>query len=488
MSYTYKPRKIKKPAVERIYTPAELKVKTAIDARIARRLYNHVDRAYFHRERSETVAEVLRDAIEAAAANLDQEEFDELMALVKRMKHCSSRENHYLAKDLHNESTGEVHDGFGILSPCSSKLCHSCVAYYAKRNHKTAAAAMNEIVLINRKYKDYTKKKKPIKEQMERLRFVTLTMPAIRKSCFATLRIILDAWERFRKTDFFKNYVSGFARDAEFTTRKDGTYHAHIHLIVASVFLPDDEFKAQWTNCVEKAFHKAGLEFEAATKSGYCVVNFELVRDVESATRELCKYITKSDSWSEVPQAHLLEMASVARWPKMFALGGTFAVAAARLERQRSEARAAAIAAIGDSSRFGSAHDAIDAERDGYVHTKSLSDGFTSVETSEDFEYSEEPAEEITGERPKKFKKPNWRNLVRKIGLKKYEIVLDAQVEAQQSYRKIQLRQKYPLATFTDLTGKTWAKPCFEFVEEIEPEREVEWIESHKLKLLSDAP
>ncbi len=433
------------------YNPKLLKLRK-LRKRAKQQRYTHVDRAYYHREKSESVALVLRQAVLAARSELDPEQFDELMALTKRMEFCSERANHYLADDLHSERTGETFEGFGHLYPCSSKLCHACAANYGKRNHKTAAAAINEVKLIRRKYKDYETGKQ--REQQELLRFITLTMPPIVAGNLQTLKILADAWERMRKTDFFKNYVSGFARDAEFTTRKDGTYHAHIHLIAACVRIPEALIKKFWTKCVEAAFEKAGLEFWAKTKSGYCVVNLELAGEVESATRELCKYITKSDSWSEVPKQHLLEMASVARWPKMFSLGGTFAAAALRLERRRAAARAAAKVMSSDS-----AHAAMDAERESYVHTKSLSDGFSSEETS-----GELPTEAAA--EAKRRKKPNWRKLVRKIGLARYEIILEAQVSAQRLYRKIQLREKYPLATFKDLTGKVWAQPRTEFVEE----------------------
>jgi hypothetical protein len=437
------------------YNPKLLKLRK-LRKRAKQQRYTHVDRAYYHREKSESVALVLRQTVLASRSELDPEQFDELMALTKRMEFCSERANHYLADDMHSEQTGETFAGFGHLFPCSSKLCHACAANYGKRNHKTAAAAINEVKLVRRTYKDYETGK--TREQQELLRFITLTMPPIVAGNLETLKILADAWERFRKTDFFKNYVSGFARDAEFTTRKDGTYHAHIHLIAASVFIPEDLIKKFWTKCVEAAFEKAGLEFRAETASGYCVVNLELAGDVESATRELCKYITKSDSWSEVPKAHLLEMASVARWPKMFSLGGTFAAAALRLERQRAAARAAAKAMSSDS-----AHAAMDAERESYLDTKSLSGGFSSEETSG------EPPTETEAEaaaEAKRRKKPNWRKLVRKIGLDRYLIILEAQVSAQRLYRKIQLREKYPLATFKDLTGRTWAQPRTEFVEE----------------------
>ncbi len=439
MSSNYKPRRIKRPAAA---------------------LYTHVDRAYFHRERSDDVAEVLREAVYANHAELEKEDFDVLLALVERMKFCSERANHYIADDMHSQTTGETFQGFGHLYPCSSKLCHSCVATYGKRNQKTAAAAINETKLIRRKYKDYETGK--VAEQQELLRFITLTMPQVKETCLDSLGILADAWERFRKTDFFKNYCSGFARDTEFTTRKDGTYHAHVHLIAASVFIPEHLIKKFWTKCVETAFEKAGLEFEAATTSGYCIVNLKLAGNVDGATRELCKYITKSDSWSEVPKAHLLEMASVARWPKMFSLGGSFAATAERQKREAAAERAARTTGDRFDASFDSAHDATSAKRESYVHTKSVSDGFSIAETSDEL-----PTEVVA--EAKRRKKPNWRKLVRQIGRERYLIILAKQVSAQRLYRKLQLREKYPAATFKDLTGRTWAQPRTEFIEEYDP-------------------
>ncbi len=284
---------------------------------------------------------------------------------------------------------------------------------------------------------------------MVQLRFVTLTLPPTNLTSFRSLRLLLAVWEKFRKPPFFINYISGFARDAEFTVRADGTSHPHIHAIFAGTYLPGDECKAQWTKCAEKVYKKAGQKFEPKTDSGQCVVHFKQVLSVESGTRELCKYITKSDSWSEVPKEHLLEMALVARWPKMFALGGTFALAAARLERQRTEARAAAIS----TTTAGSA-------ATGYLDTKSLSGSFALDELSG--EAKEIPKAALL----KRKKKPNWRTLVREIGLERYKIVHAAQVAKQRSYRKRQLIEKYPLATFKSLNGRVWYSPQLEFVEE----------------------
>jgi hypothetical protein len=419
MSYNYKPTRKRKTA---------------------ERLYTHIDRAYYQREKAETVADAL---YAAALANPAHKNYDENLVHADRIKYCSEKANYYTANDL-NTRDGECYNGFSHLSACSSKLCIACNALASKRNKKTAAAAIAGTELVRRTYKDYEDGGK-VKIQQEQLRFITLTMPPLQDSCLYTLNILADAWERFRKTDFCKNYISGFARGSEFTTRKDGTYHSHIHLLAASVFIPENLIKKFWTKCVETAFEKAGIYFEPGTGSGFCVVNLKFVSSVDAALKEICKYITKAESWSEVPPEHLLEIAAVKRWPKMFSLGGKFGATSERLKQE-----AAAIITTAAS-----------AERsESYLDTTSVSDGFTKEELSEIAEAEAKAA------LLKRAKKPNWRTLVREIGRERYLIVLAAQVSKQRAYRKRQLIEKYPLATFTDLNGVCWYSPEIGFVEE----------------------
>jgi hypothetical protein len=405
----------------------------------AERIYTHVDRAYYQREKAETVADVLYAG--AIATGNDENEVHAV-----RIKFCSEKVNYYTANDLHT-ADGECYNGFSHLSACSSKLCIACNALASKRNKKTAAVAITGTELVRRTYKDYEDGGK-VKIQQERLRFITLTMPPLQESCLQTLNILADAWERFRKTDFCKNYISGFARGSEFTTRKDGTYHSHIHLLAASVFIPENLIKKFWTKCVQTAFEKAGIYFEPGTASGFCIVNLKFVSSVDAALKELCKYVTKSDSWSEVPREHLLEMAAVARWPKMFSLGGKFGATSERLKQEQAAANTTTAAS---------------AERESYLDTTSVSDGFTKdllLEVGE---------REAKADLLKRKKKPNWRTLVREIGKERYLIVHAAQVDKQRQYRKRQLVEKYPNATFKDLTGKVWYSPELDFVEEYSP-------------------
>jgi plasmid rolling circle replication initiator protein Rep len=404
----------------------------------AERVYNHVDRAYYQREKAETVADALHAAAEANPAHKN---YDENLVHADRIKYCSEKVNYYTANDL-NTSDGECYNGFSHLSACSSKLCIACNALASKRNKKTAAAAIAGTELVRRTYRDYEDGGK-VKIQQEQLRFITLTMPPLQDSCLYTLDILADAWERFRKTDFLKNYVSGFVRGSEFTTRKDGTYHSHIHLLAASVFIPEELIKKFWTKCVETAFQNAGIYFEPGTGSGFCVVNLRFVSSVDAALKEICKYITKAESWSEVPPEHLLEIAAVKRWPKMFSLGGKFGATSERLKQEAAAITTATAAGV---------------ERESYLDTTSVSDGFTKEEL---LEIAEAEAALL-----KRKKKPNWRTLVRELGRERYLIVHAAQVSKQRQYRKRQLIEKYPLATFTDLNGVCWYSPELGFVEE----------------------
>jgi hypothetical protein len=405
------------------------------------RLYNHVDRAYYQREKAEQVADTL---YAAALANPTHKDYKQNDVHAYRIKRCSEKKNYYTAGDLHSTETGECFDGFGHLSACCSKFCIACNAVASKRNKKTAAAAIAGTPLVRRTYKDYLTGE--VKIQQELLRFITLTMPPIQDSCLNTLDILADAWERFRKTDFFKNYVSGFVRGSEFTTRKNGTYHSHIHLLVAGLFIPEELIKKFWTKCVEAAFKKAGIFFEPGTGSGFCVVNLKFVSSVDAALKEICKYVTKSDSWSEVPTEHLLEIAAVKRWPKMFSLGGSFAATSERLKREAAAARSTT---------------ATSAERaGGYLDTKSVSDGFSKAGLSEIAE------REAKAALLKRKRKPNWRTLVDQLGVERYKIAYDAQLDRERAFRKRQLIAKYPLATFIDLTGVCFGSPELGFVEE----------------------
>lgn len=283
------------------------------------------ERAYYRREKSESVAEILQAAALAAGD-------DVALGLAARISECSSRSNHFLADDL-NTSDGECFDGFGNLYGCGSKLCHSCVDKAAKLNRKKAREAIQMTRLLRREYlpdgaNDYT-------VEQERFRFVTLTMPKVKLSCTETIKLLSRAWDLFRKLEFTKNYFGGYVKSIEFTVRSDDSYHAHIHLLAICFFLPEKQLKRLWRRCLQRAFAASGLDWRCETKDNSPVVNIKLVNSIENALNEVCKYVTKSESWEKIPSAHLLEVASVKRWGRMFELAGRLKATSKRIRLQR---------------------------------------------------------------------------------------------------------------------------------------------------------
>ncbi len=392
--------------------------------------YTLVDRAYYRREKSENVSDVLK----AAAVAVGDET---ALALAERMRQCSLKSNHYLAEDL-TDANGECFDGFGNLWGCGSKLCHSCVTRAASRNRKLAREVLENTKLIRRKYFCYVKKKS-VTEQ-EKYRFVTLTMPKVNLSCIETLNLLRRAWELFRKLDFTKNYFSGFVKSTEFTVRNDKTYHAHLHLLAVSVFIPEKLIKKYWLNCVRTAFNESGVKF----KANAVVVNLKKVDSIDAALNEICKYLTKSESWSAVPKAHLLEVANVARFPRMFEMTGRLKKTAQRIKAQKlfeKQLRA----------------ETKNAENTGadYLDKNDVTDGNTSKVSAK--------------------RREHWRDLVKKNGLAWYVKELEAQVTETMRVRQEILTKKYPLATFKDLTGFVWHDPNLEFVDEIAVTVRAKW-------------
>jgi hypothetical protein len=401
--------------------------------------YTAVERADYHRQKSLNVSKVL----EAAALEAGD---DIAFVLAQRIKKCASPSNRYTAKDLNNQS-GECFDGFGNLFPCGSKLCYTCMAKAARRNKKIAEEALKIIKLERKSYLPFGSKKKTVEQQ--RLRMITLTMPKVFLSCVESTELVIRAFDLFRKLKFTETYFAGYIKTIEFTTRKgdsyseDDSYHNHIHLLAACFFIPEAIIKRLWRRCVQTAFIEKGLDWRAATKNlgdaDKLNVNLKLTDSNENSLKEVCKYLTKSESWENIPSSHLLEIANIKRWRRMFELSGCFK-RAAQLIKAKNEV-------IKQAQR-----EAANIENQNYLDTKCIS-------------AAENPAENSRLEAKLTARKENWRDRVKKLGVDAYLTILERQIEITQRTRKELLREKYPLATFTDLAGFTWYEPDIDFVE-----------------------
>jgi hypothetical protein len=400
------------------------------------------ERAYYRREKGESVAEVLQAAAVVAGDAV-------ALGLAARIAECSSKYNHFLADDL-NTADGECFNGFGNLYGCGSKLCHSCVDKAAKLNRKKAREAIEQTRLLRREHLPFGAKDYVIEQ--ERHRFVTLTMPKVSLSCSESIKLLSHAWDLFRKLDFTKNYFGGYVKSIEFTVRSDGSYHAHIHLLAICFYLPEKQLKRLWRRSLQSAFAASGLDWRCETKDNSPVVNIKLVDSIENALNEVCKYVTKSESWEKIPAAHLLEVASVKRWGRMFELAGRLKASAKLIKAKKEVIKQIQAERKNDDTDLN------------YLDTKYLIDGEAAAEISE---FSNISNQSLEVKREIKIKREKWREIIREKGLEVYKRILKRQVEAMQRVRRMQLVEKFPLATFKDLAGFTWYSPNLAFIEEI---------------------
>lgn len=100
-------------------------------------------------------------------------------------------------------------------------------------------------------------------------------------------------------------------------------YHYHIHLLAVTKYIFFSKLRSIWTDCVRTSFQHFGIPFTTASDD-LVVANCKKVYSLQNAVREVTKYITKTVSWSAIPEADLIEILTLPRFPRMFELFGEF--------------------------------------------------------------------------------------------------------------------------------------------------------------------
>jgi hypothetical protein len=352
-----------------------------------------------------------------------------VQGLADRIFACSQRENSFVAEDLHAADTGELYDGKGALWSCNSRICPSCVAKLARRNRRISRHVFDTEKLF----------------LGEHWFFLTFTMPDLLLKEFPLLScraVINDAWRKFSRSAWFAKVIRGGMKGEEFTIGKQSQYHYHIHsLAICRNRITSNNFveiRREWTNALAFAFKKHGVEFRCDTADGYANVNVKKVYNKRAAVLELCKYLTKSESWSRIPPEQLADIATVERFPRMFEVFGACKTTAKQLLPIRpekmltGEANAQNQHATNDES----------ASADAYLDKKNI-----TVRNSDSL-LNYLPA-------PRK-KRANWRVRCRILPRVEWLKSLDEEISRCQEYRMQQLRHKFAFATFQTLDGRTF--------------------------------
>jgi hypothetical protein len=359
-------------------------------------------RARFKQELSNGIVERLR-----------QSENKTALACAMRLERCASPQNLFVADDLHN-ADGEAYSANGNLWACSSLLCQNCIGKLARNNRKTIRHVVkNEKLFVG-----------------ENWYFITLTMPNLLLKDYSLDFITLvfqKAFEAFthrnndaRKRTQYQKLIRGLFKNAEFTFTENQTFHFHAHLLaIAKSKIQRDNFsliRTLWTNALEKAFEFYCIPFELNTSDNLAVVNVQKVNftNREKTIQELCKYVTKSDSWQNIPLAEIEKIIERPRRVRMFEALGACRESAKKMRDDLTKARAN----ITDET---------------YLDSKDVI--------------------------PRKVKerRASWRVRIKEMALDEYKKELDREILEVQEYRRRQLSRSYPAATFETLDGRRWS-------------------------------
>ena len=362
-------------------------------------------RARFKQELSNGIVERLR-----------QSENKTALACAERIERCASPQNVFVADDLHN-ADGEAYSANGNLWACSSLLCQNCIGKLARNNRKTIRHVVkNEKLFVG-----------------ENWYFITPTMPNLllkgHSLDFITL-VFQKAFEVFthrnndvKKQTQYQKLIRGMFKNAEFTYTENEVFNFHAHLLaIAKSKIQRDNFsliRSLWTNALEKAFEFYSIPFELNTSDNLAVVNVQKVNfaNREKTIAELCKYVTKSDSWANIPLEEIEKIIERPRRVRMFEALGVCRESAKKMREDLTKARAEIRSNITD---------------DAYLDTKELIPRNTLQ------------------------RRASWRERIKHQTLDEYKKDLDTEVLDAQEWRRQQLLRMYPCATFETLDGRRW--------------------------------
>jgi Replication protein len=253
----------------------------------------------------------IADAIEAASVNAPIAFRHQSQALAMRIRQCNHPANSWIAPNARANASDQTYDAIGRFWRCGSKLCPDCLARQSRHSRKRLREALNA--------------QKPLKT--ERYYFSTFTIPNIGLGLTETRSIVNRAWTLFRKRKLCASLIRGGAKSEEFTVTAKG-FHYHLHTLWLSRWISYQEVRRNWTECVETAFEEHDRPFECKNKDGLLSVVVKLIIPTERSIQEVCKYVTKSDSWTKVPPSDLIEIAMIRKWNRMFEVFGSFRLVA----------------------------------------------------------------------------------------------------------------------------------------------------------------
>jgi hypothetical protein len=210
------------------------------------------------------------------------------------------------------------------------------------------------------------------------------------------IEVYQKAWALLRKRKLFVESVRAGYRGIEFTTNKTtGLVHVHLHALLLSKFLRPSDVRAQWQNCITKAWQSFGVSLRFPASGAVIKIVHELTAknsgSLDNAILETAKYCADGAAWASLSDNELTEIANLDRFPRLFEV-------------------------VGEARKFG---------RDIILDNPDLSDG--------------EILPKLKTTKPKSKRELSTLNL---------------RVNVNRTYRKAQLIKRFPVAKFKTLDGR----------------------------------
>jgi hypothetical protein len=336
------------------------------------------------------------------------------MAIADCLRETYQLKNIYTAADLVNHRTGELFDGYGALNHgVATRMSPAYLTASMRRTRKRITAKIESA--------------KPLVGQ--NWRFLTLTLPYLKADVATVFAIQSQAIEWFKKRKVWTQNVGGAFFGEELIIGGESTFtfthfHGHIHTLMLGKYIDQWQLADAWTDCVEKACAKFGVEFLMRNLvSNRLMTHISDVRKyanskamkMDEAVQELCKYTTKGSDFEKVPVAEIVEIEAALHGRKMVRDYGIF-------NNQKGK---------GEKEKTGE-HTSLDTQctTDGAAMLKPKSKPMSLLQRG--IRLIEEG------------KRAHWLQ------------ILHLEMETRRDFRRQQLAFKYPNAAFQTLDGERW--------------------------------
>lgn len=239
------------------------------------------------------------------------------------LRESARAQNIYHSQDQINRQTGELFEGYGTLA---DGLCSRLSKDYLTKSSRRARKMVKTTI----------DKQKPLLGQ--RWRFMTLTPPFLRTNVEKAFKIKTYAETLFKKRPLWTQNVAGafIAEELKIGTETRDVqthWHVHTHILMLSTWVDQWRWADAWTDCVEKACKKFGVEFLMSNlKSNRLMTDIRDVRKYakkhamgfDDAVNELVKYCTKGSEYEKVPRLQIVEIDNALHGRQMIKSYGIF--------------------------------------------------------------------------------------------------------------------------------------------------------------------